>query len=128
MFYSSSGTAANALHFQMYLLEGLHRWNSDRSLAALDTQLSPLRCYDSKLKSALAELSQSVMGAKLFKEYQPPRKYTGKAVLKKYVEVLPLIPVLRYTLNCKVGPQHKCMLSTLLSEVPWRIHEFFAYE
>ncbi|XP_044026052.1 uncharacterized protein LOC122863539 [Siniperca chuatsi] len=39
------GTSANSLNFQVYLLEGLHRWNQGRGSAALSTGPSALRSY-----------------------------------------------------------------------------------
>ncbi|KAI4800779.1 hypothetical protein KUCAC02_007077 [Chaenocephalus aceratus] len=40
------GTSANALNFQLYLLEGLNRWNQDRGAAAVTSkQASLLTCW-----------------------------------------------------------------------------------
>ncbi|MEQ2191466.1 hypothetical protein XENOCAPTIV_029084 [Xenoophorus captivus] len=39
------GTSANALNFQLYLLEGLNRWNQDRAIAAVTSKPSSLLTY-----------------------------------------------------------------------------------
>ena len=49
---------------QMYLLEGVSRWNMDRREAAKD-QTSKLRCYDTKLVKAVNQLCEGVLAAPL---------------------------------------------------------------
>ncbi|KAJ4949420.1 hypothetical protein JOQ06_020935 [Pogonophryne albipinna] len=39
------GTSANALNFQLYLLEGLNRWNQDRGAAAVTSKQASLLTY-----------------------------------------------------------------------------------
>lgn len=39
------GTSANLLNFQLYLLEGLNRWNQDWGTAAVSSKLSCLLTY-----------------------------------------------------------------------------------
>jgi len=43
------GTSANSVNLQIYLLEGLHRWNQGRGTAALGTGPSALRSYSGDL-------------------------------------------------------------------------------
>ena len=74
-----TGTSASSIHFQMYLLEGIFRWNVDRSIAAIEGE-STIRCYDQRLKDAVNTLSRSVLGNPQFAEYKPPGKYTGRNV------------------------------------------------
>ena len=40
-----SGTRANNLNFQLYLLDGLNRWNQDRAAAAVAENMSALLSY-----------------------------------------------------------------------------------
>lgn len=54
-----TGTSASALHFQVYLLEGLVRWNENRARAAVeDAQRSPLRCFNARLQHSFNQLTQ----------------------------------------------------------------------
>ena len=71
-----SGTRANSLNFQLYLLEGLARWNADRAASALKVS-THVRSYDVKLKSSFNSLSQDVLGYRQIQEFQAPGKYTG---------------------------------------------------
>ena len=63
------GTAANDVHFQAYVLEGIVRWNSQISKAAL-------------LKAAPVHLTQLCRSAILNKstdtDFYPPAAYTGE--------------------------------------------------
>ena len=45
------GTSASDLHYQVYLLEGITRWNQARALAAIDQQepRQRLLTYDIRL-------------------------------------------------------------------------------
>lgn len=79
------GTSANALHFQMYLLEGLTRWNYDRGMAALDVPRSALRSFDVRLKNAVNKASDAVLGVPQVHNYQPPGKYTGELIGIEYL-------------------------------------------
>ncbi|KAJ8289329.1 hypothetical protein GJAV_G00000020 [Gymnothorax javanicus] len=72
------GTVANALHFQVYLLEGLVRWNENRARAAVqDAQRTTLRCFSAQLQHGLNQLAEEVLGRKLIEIYTPPGEYTG---------------------------------------------------
>ena len=74
------GTSASALHFQVYLLEGITRWNADRAAAAIDmTRPHQLRCFDISLKTAVGRLSTSIIGESMFSKYRPPAEYTGRS-------------------------------------------------
>ena len=73
------GTSASAMHFQMYLLEGVSRWNADREVAICDLpQSSSLRCFDVWLKNSVNSLSTSVLGQKEIPEFEAPGRYTGR--------------------------------------------------
>ncbi|ELT88144.1 hypothetical protein CAPTEDRAFT_211989 [Capitella teleta] len=61
------GTSASALHFQIYLLEALSRWNANRAAQALRQALS-MRSYDLRLHSS----SQRV--------FVPDRKESGVVI------------------------------------------------
>lgn len=64
---------------QMYMLEGLSRWNMGRAKEAVDVEgASTLRSFDVRLMSHLNNLSQRVHGCALVPEFTPPGKPTGK--------------------------------------------------
>ncbi|XP_061745496.1 uncharacterized protein LOC133544310 isoform X1 [Nerophis ophidion] len=80
------GTSANALHFQVYLLEGLCRWNEGRGRAAVKgTDDVTVQCYDAGLQDALAQLTQELMGLTLVDNYTPASKYTGEVIGLQYL-------------------------------------------
>ncbi|KAL2102089.1 hypothetical protein ACEWY4_003850 [Coilia grayii] len=74
------GTSANSLNFQLYLLEGLHRWNQDRRCAALATDPSPLRCYSGELLHCVNLNYEKLYGRKVAPEFCPPSRYTGELI------------------------------------------------
>lgn len=72
------GTSANSLNFQVYLLEGLHRWNQDRGSAALSTGPASLRSYSGDLLHCVNRNYEKLFGRKMVPEFCPPSRYTGK--------------------------------------------------
>ncbi|MEQ2183259.1 hypothetical protein GOODEAATRI_030909 [Goodea atripinnis] len=62
-------SSANSLNFQVYLLEGLHRWNQDRTLT---TEKSPLCCYTGDLLPSVNNNYEKLFGRKLAPEFCPP--------------------------------------------------------
>ena len=44
-----TGTSANDVHFQSYLLEEIVRWNDERATAALSTSSSDGRSFSGKI-------------------------------------------------------------------------------
>lgn len=76
--YVLLGTSANSLNFQIYLLEGLHRWNQDRGSAALSTGPSGLRSYSGELLHCVNQNYEKLFGKKVAPEFCPPSQYTGK--------------------------------------------------
>ncbi|CAJ1069327.1 hypothetical protein MATL_G00263900 [Xyrichtys novacula] len=80
------GTSANALHFQVYLLEGLARWNENRARAAVENaQRTKLRCYSAQLQHGFNQLTQEFLGVKLVENYTLPREYTGELIGMEYL-------------------------------------------
>lgn len=95
------GTSANAVNFQAYLMEGITRWNVLRAKAAIYSPSHPLRTFDSRLQHQVCYychtliymyctiaypliqqvnfLGQSLLGTKMFPNFEPPAKYTGEA-------------------------------------------------
>nr|XP_029132011.1 uncharacterized protein LOC109978134 [Labrus bergylta] len=71
------GTSANSLNFQLYLLEGLNRWNQDRGAAALAVKPPSLLTYSGDLVHCVNTFSVKVLGRKLAPSFQPPAVYTG---------------------------------------------------
>ncbi|XP_044040166.1 uncharacterized protein LOC122870220 [Siniperca chuatsi] len=59
------GTSANSLNFQVYLLEGLHRWNQDRGSAALSTGPCALRSYSGDLLHCVNKNYEKLFGRKV---------------------------------------------------------------
>ncbi|XP_028998209.2 uncharacterized protein LOC129603588 [Betta splendens] len=80
------GTSASALHFQVYLLEGLVRWNEDRGRASVEgaQRLVP-RCYDALLQDYLKRLTQEFMGMTVVETYTQPGEYTGELIGVEYL-------------------------------------------
>ncbi|XP_072219001.1 uncharacterized protein [Leuresthes tenuis] len=72
------GTSANSLNFQLYLLEGLNRWNQDREAASLAVKPAPLLSYSGDLVHCVNTLSVKVFGRHLVPSFQPPAVYTGE--------------------------------------------------
>lgn len=75
-----TGTSANTLNFQLYLLEGLNRWNQDRAAASISTKSSPLLTYAGQVVQSINTNSLNVFGEKLVPTFQPPAQYTGKTL------------------------------------------------
>ncbi|TKS65405.1 hypothetical protein D9C73_027938 [Collichthys lucidus] len=72
------GTSANSLNFQLYLLEGLNRWNQDREAASLAVKPAPLLSYSGDLVHCVNALSVKVFGRHIVPSFQPPAVYTGE--------------------------------------------------
>ncbi|CAM4694811.1 unnamed protein product [Leuciscus chuanchicus] len=73
------GTSANTLNFQLYLLEGLNRWNQGRAAASISTKSSPLLTYAGQVVQSINTNSLNVFGEKLVPTFQPPAQYTDEA-------------------------------------------------
>ncbi|KAL1246953.1 hypothetical protein QQF64_034540 [Cirrhinus molitorella] len=74
------GTSANSLNFQLYLLEGLNRWNQDREAASLAVRPPSLLSYSGDLVHCVNNYSVKVLGRKLVPSFQPPTVYTGELI------------------------------------------------
>ncbi|XP_019907863.3 uncharacterized protein LOC109616471 [Esox lucius] len=79
------GTSANSLNFQLYLLEGLNRWNQDRAAASLSTKPSSLLSYAGDVVQCVNENSMKVFGRKYVSSFRPPTKYTGELIGMDYL-------------------------------------------
>ncbi|XP_047242400.1 uncharacterized protein LOC124880974 [Girardinichthys multiradiatus] len=79
------GNSANSLNFQIYLLEGLHRWNHNRATAAVETETSGLRIYSGELVHSVNTDYERVFGKKLVPSFTPPAKYTGELIGVQYL-------------------------------------------
>ena len=69
--------SANSLNFQLYLLEGLNRWNQDREAASLAVKPPSQLSYLGDLVHCVNTHSVKVLGRKLVPSFQPPAVYTG---------------------------------------------------
>ncbi|XP_055012851.1 uncharacterized protein LOC129409990 isoform X1 [Boleophthalmus pectinirostris] len=74
------GWRCNATHMQMYMLEGLSRWNMGGAEGA-----STLRSFDVRPMSHLNSLSQRVRGCNLVAEFPPPGKPTDERIAVEYL-------------------------------------------
>ncbi|XP_053091155.1 uncharacterized protein LOC113534513 isoform X1 [Pangasianodon hypophthalmus] len=79
------GTSANTLNFQLYLLEGLNRWNQDRAAASLATKPSSLLTYAGEVVHCINTNSLKVFGRKYIPSFQAPSKYTGELIGVDYL-------------------------------------------
>ncbi|XP_031172176.2 uncharacterized protein LOC116061928 isoform X3 [Sander lucioperca] len=79
------GTSANSLNFQVYLLEGLHRWNQDRGSAALSTGPSALRSYSGDLIHCVNQHFEKLFSRKMVPDFCPPSRYTGELIGIQYL-------------------------------------------
>ncbi|XP_057204598.1 uncharacterized protein LOC130563187 [Triplophysa rosa] len=83
---SQSGWRCNAMHTQMYMLEGASRWNMSRAKEAVSVVgASTLRTFDVCLMSHLNNMSQRVLGQALMPEFTPPGKPTGERIAVEYL-------------------------------------------
>ncbi|XP_041951282.1 uncharacterized protein LOC121711602 [Alosa sapidissima] len=78
------GTSASDAHFQVYLLEGLMRWNDDRMEDAVKGA-SSIRSYGSALREAVDQLSRKVLGRCWDERYHTPGAYTGELLGMEYL-------------------------------------------
>ena len=72
------GTAANALHFQAYLLDGVTRWNEDRGTASITSGGDGVRSFDTRLKAKVEDLAMTIHGRSPFSSFSLPSDYTGE--------------------------------------------------
>ncbi|XP_048048328.1 uncharacterized protein LOC125269464 [Megalobrama amblycephala] len=79
------GNSANSLNFQIYLLEGLLRWNQDRAAAAVAGGGSTLRTYTGELVYSVNENYNKLYGSKLVPSFTPPAVYTGELIGVQYL-------------------------------------------
>ncbi|XP_067283577.1 uncharacterized protein [Pseudorasbora parva] len=79
------GTSANSLNFQIYLLEGLHRWNQDREAASLSMEPSALRSYTGELVHCVNTNYEKLFGRKVVPTFCSPARYTGELIGVQYL-------------------------------------------
>ncbi|XP_042560785.1 uncharacterized protein LOC122130196 isoform X3 [Clupea harengus] len=79
------GTSANALNFQLYLLDGLNRWNQDRGNAAVTTKPSSFMTYSGDLVQCVNTNCLKVTGRPFLPSFRPPSKYTGELLGVDYL-------------------------------------------
>ncbi|KAJ8382141.1 hypothetical protein SKAU_G00029200 [Synaphobranchus kaupii] len=79
------GTQANSLNFQLYLLEGLNRWNQDRAAAATTQKQSAFLSYSGDLVQCVNTHSTKVFGRTFVPSFRPPAQYTGEVIGVEYL-------------------------------------------
>ncbi|XP_034440815.1 uncharacterized protein LOC117761228 [Hippoglossus hippoglossus] len=120
------GTSANALHFQVYLLEGLVRWNEDCARVAVesDARRSTLRCYSAQLQRGLSQLTQQFLGMTLVENYTQPGEYTGELIGLEYL----YSQTGAAALQLDVGRDHDALDGTDGLEEDWEEVEYEGFE
>ncbi|CAM4652090.1 unnamed protein product [Leuciscus chuanchicus] len=111
---TKKGSCANTLNFQLYLLEGLNRWNQDRAAASVVTNPSSLLTYAGDVVHCLNTNSLKVIGRKYVPTFQPPAKYTAGSCILRLASCCILRPtsrcILRPTSRCILRPASRCIL------------------
>ncbi|KAJ8341955.1 hypothetical protein SKAU_G00342460 [Synaphobranchus kaupii] len=79
------GTQANSLNFQLYLLEGLNRWNQDRAAAATTQKQPAFLSYSGDLVQCVNTHSTKVFGRTFVPSFRPPAQYTGELIGVEYL-------------------------------------------
>lgn len=79
------GTSANLLDFQIYLLDGLNRWNQNCAAAALSSKQSAVHSYSGDLVHSVDINSVKVFNRKMLPNFQPPAMYTGELIGVTYL-------------------------------------------
>ncbi|KAL2082094.1 hypothetical protein ACEWY4_021912 [Coilia grayii] len=79
------GVPASDLRYQVYLLEGLVRWNENHDEASVDGgQCSAHHCLSAQLQHSFNQLSHE-FGLKLPEPYTQPKEYTGELIGVEYL-------------------------------------------
>ena len=73
----AKGTTMRGYFFQMYLLEGLTRWNEDRAQEAEGGSVTGMKGYSSREHHTFCQLTQHFYGGTLAESYTKPPEYTG---------------------------------------------------
>lgn len=77
--FSFQGWRCNAVHTQMYMLEGGSRWDIDRAREAVDLGVGRrTRLYDVHLMSNINSMSQRILGYEILSQFKAPGKPTSK--------------------------------------------------
>ncbi|XP_044023334.1 uncharacterized protein LOC122862134 isoform X2 [Siniperca chuatsi] len=79
------GTTARECYFQIYLLEGLTRWNQDRAQAAAGGASTGTKCYSGQEQHNFNKLTQHFYGLPLAESYTEPLEYTGELIGISYL-------------------------------------------
>ncbi|KAJ8335569.1 hypothetical protein SKAU_G00389110 [Synaphobranchus kaupii] len=77
--------SANCLNFQIYLLEGLNRWNQDRAAASLSSGPPALRSYTGNLVHCVNNNYKKLFGRKVVPTFCQPAHYTGEVIGVQYL-------------------------------------------
>ncbi|XP_068594396.1 uncharacterized protein [Cebidichthys violaceus] len=79
------GTSANALNFQLYLLEGLNRWNQDRGTAAVTSTPSAYLTYSGDVTQSINNNALKLFGQAFVPTFRAPSQYTGELIGVDYL-------------------------------------------
>ncbi|KAK5850029.1 hypothetical protein PBY51_014315 [Eleginops maclovinus] len=99
---TKTGWRSNAMHTQMYMLEGGSRWNLNRARAAVDVSgASHTRMYDVRLMSSLNVLSNRVLRSALLPQFNPPGRPTGSSSTSP-ISCLMAVPYASSPISCLI--------------------------
>ncbi|KAJ8353652.1 hypothetical protein SKAU_G00212190 [Synaphobranchus kaupii] len=70
---------------EIYLLEGLNRWNQDRAVASLSSGPSTLRSYTGNLVHCVNKNYEKLFGRTVVPAFCPPARYTGELLAVQYL-------------------------------------------
>ncbi|KAK1802657.1 hypothetical protein P4O66_004171 [Electrophorus voltai] len=82
---AGSGTCTNSFNFQIYLLEGLHRWNQDRAAVSLSSGPLALHSYSDNMVHYVNQNYEKLFGRKLVPKFCSPACYTGEFLGVQYL-------------------------------------------
>ncbi|XP_041485606.1 uncharacterized protein LOC121431891 [Lytechinus variegatus] len=79
------GISANNVHFQAYLLEGVHRWNCDRARDVEAATAPSHVSYGTYYELDVNRLTEKLFGCKLNPTMTAPLEYTGELIGLEYL-------------------------------------------
>ncbi|XP_053385559.1 uncharacterized protein LOC123538403 isoform X2 [Mercenaria mercenaria] len=78
------GTLASDVNFQVFLLDGVHRWNQDRQKEITTLENKAPLSYDGILQHSVNQLANVVLGKEIFPDFTIPGTYTGELIGSEY--------------------------------------------
>ncbi|XP_026072640.1 uncharacterized protein LOC113052410 [Carassius auratus] len=79
------GAGANSLNFQLYLLDGLYKWNQEQLATSIGTKPSSVLSYAGEIVEYVNDNYLQLFGRKLVRTFPPPKQYTGELIGVDYL-------------------------------------------